>query len=56
VADIVAGQRLEYVAHDAGSLARVAEAAGIGRFRVEVSDWAGRQRQLLLFGRIGESG
>jgi hypothetical protein len=51
VAEIVAGQRLEYVAHDAGSLARVAEAASIGRFRVVVAGWADRQRQLLLFGR-----
>jgi ubiquinone/menaquinone biosynthesis C-methylase UbiE len=46
---IIAGQRIETYAHDAESLHRVADAAGLARRRVVVRDWAGRDRQILLF-------
>jgi SAM-dependent methyltransferase len=49
--DIILGRRqLRYV-HDQASLLRAAAAAGIATPRVEVRDWAGRSRQLLLFRR-----
>ena len=51
VSSIIAGRRMEYVAHDPGSFGRLANAAGIGRWQVIVRDWAGRDRQILLFGR-----
>ena len=51
VSSIVAGHRMSYVAHDPGSFERLANAAGIGRWQVVVRDWAGRDRQLMLFRR-----
>ena len=51
VSSIVSGHRLEYVAHDPESFGRLAGAAGIGLWQVIVRDWAGRDRQLLLFRR-----
>ena len=50
-AGIIAGHRIEHYAHDAVSFERIADAAGIGRRQVIVRDWAGRDRQLLLFER-----
>ena len=49
VVAIIAGRRLERFAHDAASLGRLAEAAGIVRHSVVEREWAGNQRQLLLF-------
>jgi SAM-dependent methyltransferase len=46
---IIAGQRIEHFAHDAASLERAADAAGIADRHVLVRDWAGRTRQLLVF-------
>ena len=48
VADIIAGQRMEYYAHDAASLQRVAAVAAVRRYEVLVRNWGGRPRQLLL--------
>lgn len=49
VTDLVAGHRLRYVAHDAASLERLSEAAGVRERQVNVREWAGRERQLLIF-------
>ncbi len=49
VSAIVAGHRMQYVAHDPNSLGRLAVAAGMRQWQVVVRDWAGRDRQLLLF-------
>ena len=42
---------VELVAHDPESFGRLAGEAGIGLWQVIVRDWAGRDRQLLLFRR-----
>jgi len=49
IVSIIAGHRLDSVAHDAASLGGLAAAAGISDWQVPVRDWAGRQRQLLVF-------
>jgi len=51
VATIIAGRRMERFAHDATSLRRLAESAGLARHAVLERDWAGNRRQLLVFGR-----
>jgi SAM-dependent methyltransferase len=50
-ADVILGRRqLRYV-HDEATLLAVARAAELVAPRVEIQDWAGRPRQLLLFSR-----
>lgn len=51
VASMVGGHRMEHFAHDADSLLRVSDAAGIAAPEVVSRDWGGRQRQLLMFRR-----
>jgi SAM-dependent methyltransferase len=50
-ATTILGRQLRTYRHDEASLLAAAHGAGITAARVEVRDWAGRPRQLLLFER-----